>query len=287
MTETPEGRGRSQSRCPAQVGLLSCEYLVELLHSVPQFLICMEEDKEHISLQGCSESHDPGGRCRPELPCLGALDHPQRNVTTDPLGSLHRALGCDIPRAEERSPSSFKTQSPHTLDLCDSGSETGPQPPLGAMLPSFRLHVPIVRSESAVVCTQPPLALSSTHCGDPGLQRSWAKASCHLTLPPLLPKPTRCPQLFAHISYLASFSPTKWEVTLPALSHLVLWHMRHIPWVYTGPSPSAPQILDQLDTRQHHDRGRGCYGHLVGEGSPVEPQATPKQMMIQPQKPER
>ena len=42
---------------------------------MPQFLICMEEDKEHTSLQGCSESHDPGERCRPELPCLGALDH--------------------------------------------------------------------------------------------------------------------------------------------------------------------------------------------------------------------
>ena len=191
------------------------------------------------------------------------------------------------PEQRNAAPHPSRHKAPTRWTCVTTAQRRGPQPPLGAMLPSFRLDVPIVRSESAVVCTQPPLALSSTHCGDPGLQRSWDQASCHLTLPPLLPKPTRCPQLFAHISYLASFSPTKQEVTLPALSHLVLWHMRHIPWVYPGPSPSAPQILDQLDTRQHHDRGRRCYGHLVGEGSPVEPQATPKQIMIQPQKPER
>lgn len=105
---------------------------------------------------------------------------------------------------------------------------------------------------------------------------------CHLTLPPLPPNLPDAPSSCPYLPFKPVSLPPGGRSPFPALSHLVLWHMRHILWVYTGLSPSAPQILDQLDTRQHHDRV-GVLLASGGEGNLVEP---PKQRMNQPQKPE-
>lgn len=76
------------------------------------------------------------------------------------------ALCCNIPKAEERSPSSFKMWNPHPLDLCDGDAERAPQPPSGAMLPFFLPFSVVLFAPSP--CW--PWTVH-THRGDPSLQR--------------------------------------------------------------------------------------------------------------------
>lgn len=76
------------------------------------------------------------------------------------------ALCCNIPKAEERSPSSFKMWNPHPPDLCDGDAERAPQPPSGATLPFFLPFLVVLFAPSP--CW--PWTVH-THCRDPSLQR--------------------------------------------------------------------------------------------------------------------